>query len=184
MNKKMNKKGAIASYMVDFYAYLVFAIIMVVFFLSVTFFGSSIDEKLPSEVASADITMMLIKILQVKTFSGLTIAEIISGGNEPPDDYKTVVGGAIKKVLASKQGVADASFVVYKKELPNKNFCSIYANNFLFLPEKFGVGDYSLAGISVSEIENLVYGFVNIPLVSGDEYVSVALCVSRKWFDE
>ena len=112
------------------------------------------------------------------TSNGLTIAEVISRETAPSDEFKSVVNNAIKTVLPSKKGVSDAWLRVYVSGEPKHNFCGMPLNSFLNNVWDLGLGDLN------PNSQSKIFGFVNVPLISGDDFVFVVLCVHKEWFDE
>lgn len=168
-----NKKAFVASYAMDFYAYLIFAVLIIAFFVIITLVGSPIDKPMLTAKAQLDLTTTLVNALKTQTESGLTAAEIISTTNKA---LKTQLQTTIKNTLATeypeKNGVSHYWFNVYSREKNPEKPCE----------EKFTEFSYEkiegLTGETSRDSANsAVYSTLRIPLQDKIDYVTAVLCV-------
>lgn len=112
----MNKKGVLAAYLVDFYAYLVFVAILIIFFILIAVLPPPSDKpELAGVRASADATLVLIRALQTPIIidgKKTTPAEIVS---EQEIDYEIKFKREMNTVL-NKAGFKKTWFKVFKEE--------------------------------------------------------------------
>lgn len=174
-----NKKGFIASYMVDFYAYLVFVAIVVIFFVVLAFAASPVEKPLETSQASASLTTFLIRTLQTPIqINGKTTtpAEIISAKDLTHDkEFQKAVQESIETAYPAKKDLNAAWLRVYSIDEPSKeNMCG------------WGIYGYKYSafffGERKSEKIEPVYTILNLPLKNKAEYVQVVLCSSAEYF--
>lgn len=158
----MNKKGVLAAYLVDFYAYLVFVAILIIFFILIAVLPppSNTPEVAGAKV-SKDATLVLIRALQtqISTFDKImTLGEIIATAD--PKYNKDF-----------EEGMEKIMFTIYPKD-PDKRDVSwgVYFKDDI----KRG------RDACVDEDQKMVDATVDVPLKNRIDYVTVLLCVNAK----
>lgn len=183
----MNKKGFVASYVVDFYAYLVFAIILIAFFVLVYWSGTPISgDKFNAQVVPNGLTTVLIKALQAPTqVEGVwtTPAEMISTNDEANADLFTLaIKNAVETAYPRKAGKDYGWLRVYNKE-KSDSVAGICSNSDAVL--KFSnvkASPYGDTGSITVLSGDTIYAAVNVPLKNSADYVVVALCFPAEYF--
>lgn len=176
-----NKKAFVASYAMDFYAYLIFAVLIIAFFVIITLVGSPIDKPMLTAKAQLDLTTTLVNALKTQTESGLTVAEIISNEDlSKAANFQKAVSDAIETVYPAKNGIKYTWLRVYApNEVVNENPCK--------QKEWTDTGKYfrTTTGLSYGNIgnsEDAAYATLNVPLKQNPNYAVVVLCLINDYF--
>ncbi|GEM_PF-5870178 len=177
--KLMNKQGFMASYMVDFWAYLVFVAIVVLFFVILSFAASPVEKPLETSQASASLTTFLIRTLQTPIqIEGkiITPAEIISNEDLAKEkEFQKTIDAAIQIAYPAKKDLNAAWLRIYSiGEISKENMCGW---------GKYGYKYHALfSGERKSEKIEPVYTILDLPLKNKAELVHVVLCSSAEYF--
>ncbi len=151
MNKKTrilqvwpkSRKGFLATYIVDFYAYLVFVAIVIIFFFVLAFMPPPAEgEKITTTKHNYDATIMLIHFLQQPTMiqdKQTTPLEIIQNTN-PAEvrNAEDIINPALEKYYLNKDKKAPKIAIYPSSRQPTEYICKAHNNafGFILLPRK------------------------------------------------
>ena len=156
----MNKKGFIATYIVDFYAYLVFVAIVIVFFLVLTFMPPPAEgEKVTNTKINNDATLMLIQLLQQPVTiddKQTTVLELIQNTNI----------NDIRKTEKTIKKIIDKHYLDKNKKEP---WLVIYLSN-------------QQPTEQVCKIHNAASGQAFVPLKTKADYFTIVFCIPMGHF--
>jgi len=172
----LNKKGFIASYIVDFYAYLIFAAIVAIFFIVMAFAASPVEKELSIKQNSANAMIILIRALQTQIqIDGkiTTPAEIISSEDLTHDkEFKEIMGKALTTAYPQKRDIEDIWLSVYPKDSVPPSLCKAQPTT------TFAYGHRG----NDPSARSAVYTIVNIPLKNKIDAMTVLLCIGGYYF--
>ncbi|MBI4141181.1 hypothetical protein HY485_05070 [Candidatus Woesearchaeota archaeon] len=173
----MNKKGFLASYIVDFYAYLVFVAILIVFFFILAFMPPPVEgQKITTAKLSNDATIVLIRALQTPiTIDGrqTTPAEIIQNNEENhAKEFKEAIGKALLTAYPQKRDIEDVWLSVHPENLVPPNLCRAQATT------TFSYGHRGNEQSAISAVDVITY----VPTRNKINAMTVLLCIGGNYF--
>ena len=179
-----SRKGFLASYIVDFYAYLVFVAILIVFFIVLIFIPPPANQPIKiNQAIISDTTTILIRSLEQPIIidgKTTTPAEIISNEDRQHEkEAKQTLQAAIETTYPPKKEIQHFWFGVYPaNKLPN-NLCQGAKT----MPFSFSViRGFSSSNVARKSTEEAVPAIVNIPLKNTIDYVTLLLCIGGEHF--
>lgn len=201
----MNRKGFVATYIVDFYAYLVFVAIVIVFFLVIAFMPPPTEgEKITNTRLTYDTTMVLIRALQtpinlngkIQSEPGseehrkgeTTPTEIIQQNNWGAEkEFTQALTTALSLAYPSKDNVQQFWMGIYPSNKLPKDLCQAMTTTqlpvgilkvFTLSPISLPVGIIPLFVIEADTVS----AFVHLPMKDSNDYVSILLCIGGEHF--
>lgn len=173
----MNKKGFIATYIVDFYAYLVFVAIVIVFFLFLAFMPPPAEgQKIKTTKLGNDATIVLIRALQIPIIIDgrqTTPAEIIQNSEENhAQEFKEAIGNALRTAYPQKRDIEDVWLSVHPENSVPPILCRAQATT------TFSYGHRGNEQSSISAVRAMAH----VPTKNKIGAITVLLCIGGYYF--